>query len=156
MSLRLFLIKKHLTNSCSLNYRSNVKFSKLPFILIHSHTHKVKGYYRKLSLSSSAFVVETHPLSRKTFFFSPRTNPFFFSYVFASWNFPDKISDWFRDLRVKKILVLRRVVIWRRVWKSFLAVSAHSLLFSFTLLLALKLDRVLSQSWWSVSFFLFS
>ncbi|WZY95090.1 hypothetical protein YC2023_067419 [Brassica napus] len=28
-------------------------------------------------------------------------------------------------------------LIWRRVWKSFLAVSAHSLLFSFTLLLTL-------------------
>ncbi|XP_010532064.1 PREDICTED: uncharacterized protein LOC104808160 isoform X2 [Tarenaya hassleriana] len=39
---------------------------------------------------------------------------------------------------------------WRRVWKSMQAVMAHGLLFSFTLLLALKLDHVFSHSWWIV------
>ncbi|CAH2066242.1 unnamed protein product [Thlaspi arvense] len=48
------------------------------------------------------------------------------------------------------MLVQRRVMSWRRVWKSFQAVSAHGLLFSFTLLLALKLDHVVSHSWWFI------
>ncbi|KAJ0241355.1 RING-type domain-containing protein [Hirschfeldia incana] len=48
------------------------------------------------------------------------------------------------------MLVQRRVMSWRRVWKSFQALLAHALLFSFTLLLALKLDRLLSHSWWFV------
>ncbi|KAG2303202.1 hypothetical protein Bca52824_031853 [Brassica carinata] len=41
---------------------------------------------------------------------------------------------------------------WRRVLKSLQALAAHSLLFSFTLLLALKLDHTLSCSWWMVFF----
>ncbi|KAL0731336.1 hypothetical protein Bca4012_027430 [Brassica carinata] len=44
----------------------------------------------------------------------------------------------------------RRVMIWRRVWESFQAVSANGFIFSFTLLLALKLDHLLSHSWWFV------
>uniref|UniRef100_A0A1J3CPD2 RING finger protein B n=1 Tax=Noccaea caerulescens TaxID=107243 RepID=A0A1J3CPD2_NOCCA len=48
------------------------------------------------------------------------------------------------------MLVQRRVMSWRRVWKSFQAFSAHGLLFSFTLLLALRLDHVVSHSWWFI------
>ncbi|MBA0855959.1 hypothetical protein Goshw_021625 [Gossypium schwendimanii] len=39
---------------------------------------------------------------------------------------------------------------WRRVGKSLQALVAHALLFSFTLLLALKLHHALSYSWWVV------
>lgn len=39
---------------------------------------------------------------------------------------------------------------WRRVLKSVQALAAHTFLFSFTLLLVLKLDHVVSCSWWSV------
>ncbi|OWM90320.1 uncharacterized protein LOC116188217 [Punica granatum] len=39
---------------------------------------------------------------------------------------------------------------WRRVLKSVQAVVAHGLLLSFTLLLLLKLDRVVSCSWWVI------
>lgn len=39
---------------------------------------------------------------------------------------------------------------WRRVGKSLQAVVAHGLLFSFTLLLVLKLDRPLFYPWWIV------
>uniref|UniRef100_A0A2P2L997 Uncharacterized protein LOC8269523 n=1 Tax=Rhizophora mucronata TaxID=61149 RepID=A0A2P2L997_RHIMU len=39
---------------------------------------------------------------------------------------------------------------WRRVAKSLQALVAHGLLFSFTLLLVLKLDHALSYSWWFV------
>ncbi|XP_012082023.1 uncharacterized protein LOC105641975 isoform X3 [Jatropha curcas] len=49
------------------------------------------------------------------------------------------------------MLVQRTVIMsWRRVAKSLLAVVAHSLLFSFTLLLALRLDRAVSCSWWFI------
>ncbi|PQP93246.1 uncharacterized protein Pyn_22772 [Prunus yedoensis var. nudiflora] len=41
---------------------------------------------------------------------------------------------------------------WRRVLKSVQALAAHSLLFTFTLLLVLKLDRVTSYSWWIIFF----
>uniref|UniRef100_A0A5B7AGU0 RING-type domain-containing protein n=1 Tax=Davidia involucrata TaxID=16924 RepID=A0A5B7AGU0_DAVIN len=41
---------------------------------------------------------------------------------------------------------------WRRVAKSVQALVAHSLLFSFTLLLVLKLDHVVSYSWWIIFF----
>ncbi|KDO64514.1 hypothetical protein CISIN_1g010814mg [Citrus sinensis] len=41
---------------------------------------------------------------------------------------------------------------WRRVLKSVQAVAAHSLLLTFTLLLVLKLDHVISYSWWIVFF----
>ncbi|XP_012478627.1 uncharacterized protein LOC105794150 isoform X2 [Gossypium raimondii] len=44
----------------------------------------------------------------------------------------------------------RRVMTWRRVGKSLQALVAHALLFSFTLLLALKLHHALSYSWWVV------
>ena len=50
---------------------------------------------------------------------------------------------------------------WRRVLKSVQGVAAHTLLLCFTLLLVLKLDHVVSYSWWSVflsfsiSFFFF-
>ena len=40
---------------------------------------------------------------------------------------------------------------WRRVLKSIQALAAHTLLFSFTLLLVLKLDHTVSSSWWFVS-----
>ncbi|KAG5392547.1 hypothetical protein IGI04_022510 [Brassica rapa subsp. trilocularis] len=40
----------------------------------------------------------------------------------------------------------------RRVLKSIQALAAHSLLFSFTLFLVLKLDHTLSSSWWMVFF----
>ncbi|KAL0704501.1 hypothetical protein Bca4012_070926 [Brassica carinata] len=40
----------------------------------------------------------------------------------------------------------------RRVLKSIQALAAHSLLFSFTLFLVLKLDHTLSCSWWMVFF----
>ncbi|KAI4294956.1 hypothetical protein MLD38_040763 [Melastoma candidum] len=39
---------------------------------------------------------------------------------------------------------------WRRVGKSLQALLAHSLLFSFTLLLVLKLDHSLVCSWWFI------
>lgn len=39
---------------------------------------------------------------------------------------------------------------WRRVLKSLQAVLAHGFLFTFTLLLALKLDRALHHSWWVI------
>ncbi|XP_010523403.1 PREDICTED: uncharacterized protein LOC104801757 isoform X2 [Tarenaya hassleriana] len=48
------------------------------------------------------------------------------------------------------MLVQRRVMSWRRVWKSVQAAAAHVLLFSFTLLLVLKLDHVVTHSWWIV------
>ncbi|KAI3513276.1 hypothetical protein L1887_20605 [Cichorium endivia] len=44
---------------------------------------------------------------------------------------------------------------WRRVAKSLQAFSAHTLLFSFTLLLVLKLDHLILSSWWIVFFPLF-
>ena len=43
---------------------------------------------------------------------------------------------------------------WRKVAKSFQVLAAHVLLFSFTLLLVLKLDHLVSCSWWFVFFFL--
>ncbi|ESW15785.1 hypothetical protein PHAVU_007G102000 [Phaseolus vulgaris] len=50
------------------------------------------------------------------------------------------------------MLVRRRVMSWRRVAKALQALVAHALLFSFTLLLALKLDCLLPDSWtwWKV------
>lgn len=39
---------------------------------------------------------------------------------------------------------------WRRVAKSVQALAAHALLFSFTLLLVLKLDHSVSYSWWAI------
>ncbi|KAF5730250.1 hypothetical protein HS088_TW20G00623 [Tripterygium wilfordii] len=41
---------------------------------------------------------------------------------------------------------------WRRVLKSLQALAAHSLLLCFTVLLVLKLDHVVSNSWWVVFF----
>ncbi|XVF12338.1 hypothetical protein REPUB_Repub08aG0107800 [Reevesia pubescens] len=41
---------------------------------------------------------------------------------------------------------------WRRVLKSAQALAAHSLLFCFTLLLLLKLDHLVSYSWWLIFF----
>ncbi|XVE58709.1 hypothetical protein DITRI_Ditri04bG0190800 [Diplodiscus trichospermus] len=41
---------------------------------------------------------------------------------------------------------------WRRVLKAAQALAAHSLLFCFTLLLPLKLDHVVSCSWWTIFF----
>ncbi|KAA8541164.1 hypothetical protein F0562_025090 [Nyssa sinensis] len=41
---------------------------------------------------------------------------------------------------------------WRRVAKSVQALVAHTFLFSFTLLLVLKLDHVVSYSWWIIFF----
>ncbi|XP_009127672.1 uncharacterized protein LOC103852527 [Brassica rapa] len=48
------------------------------------------------------------------------------------------------------MLVQRRVMRWKIIWKSFQAVSANGFIFSFTLLIALKLDHLLSHSWWFV------
>ncbi|XP_045828351.1 uncharacterized protein LOC123920196 [Trifolium pratense] len=48
------------------------------------------------------------------------------------------------------MLVRRRVMSWRRVAKSLQAMLAHAFLFSFTLLLVLKLDRFFIFSWWTV------
>ncbi|KAL1551227.1 hypothetical protein AAHA92_19095 [Salvia divinorum] len=39
---------------------------------------------------------------------------------------------------------------WRRVFKSFQVVVAHGLLFSFSVILSLKLDHVVNYSWWLV------
>lgn len=39
---------------------------------------------------------------------------------------------------------------WRRVAKSLQGFAAHGLLFTFTLLLVLKLDHTVSYSWWTV------
>ncbi|TXG51506.1 hypothetical protein EZV62_024030 [Acer yangbiense] len=41
---------------------------------------------------------------------------------------------------------------WKRVLKSVQTVAAHSLLFTFTSLLVLKLDHVVSYSWWIIFF----
>ncbi|XP_073139839.1 uncharacterized protein [Henckelia pumila] len=41
---------------------------------------------------------------------------------------------------------------WRRVGKSLQQVAAHTLLFSFTVLLVLKLDHIVSCSWWVIFF----
>ncbi|KAJ0095685.1 hypothetical protein Patl1_16508 [Pistacia atlantica] len=46
------------------------------------------------------------------------------------------------------MLIQRRVMSWRRVFKSLQALTAHALLFCFTLLLVLKLDHILPYSWW--------
>ncbi|KAE8100772.1 hypothetical protein FH972_018632 [Carpinus fangiana] len=48
------------------------------------------------------------------------------------------------------MLVQRRVMSWRRVALSLQALVAHGLLFSFTLLLALKLQHALPYSWWII------
>ncbi|GAV59678.1 Tmemb_185A domain-containing protein/zf-C3HC4_3 domain-containing protein [Cephalotus follicularis] len=48
------------------------------------------------------------------------------------------------------LLQRRRVMNWSRVAKSLQALVAHGLLFSFTLLLALKLQHAVSYSWWSI------
>ncbi|XP_039040482.1 uncharacterized protein LOC120178750 isoform X2 [Hibiscus syriacus] len=44
------------------------------------------------------------------------------------------------------------IMSWRRVLKSAQALAAHTLLFCFTLLLLLKLDHVVSYSWWTIFF----
>ncbi|KAM7479733.1 hypothetical protein LguiA_027946 [Lonicera macranthoides] len=41
---------------------------------------------------------------------------------------------------------------WRRVGKSLQTLTAHTSLFCFTLLLVLKLDHVVSYSWWTIFF----
>ncbi|KAH9707560.1 RING-type domain-containing protein [Citrus sinensis] len=48
------------------------------------------------------------------------------------------------------MLTQRQVASWGRVFKSLQAVLAHGLLFTFTLLLSLKLDHALRHSWWIV------
>ncbi|KAB1221134.1 hypothetical protein CJ030_MR3G024379 [Morella rubra] len=48
------------------------------------------------------------------------------------------------------MLVRRRVMTWRRVARSLQALVAHGLLFSFTLLLALKLQNAVPYSWWII------
>ncbi|KAJ9708110.1 hypothetical protein PVL29_000259 [Vitis rotundifolia] len=48
------------------------------------------------------------------------------------------------------MLVQRRVMSWRRVATSLQAPAAHGLLFTFTLLLVLKLDHAVSYSWWII------
>ncbi|KAK6925218.1 hypothetical protein RJ641_009544 [Dillenia turbinata] len=56
------------------------------------------------------------------------------------------IGDWVG------LMVDRKAMSWRRVGKSLQALGAHSLLFTFTLLLVLKLDHSLSCSWWVIFF----
>ena len=52
---------------------------------------------------------------------------------------------------VAKMLVRRRMMSWRRIAKSLQAFAAHAFLFSFKLLLHLKLDHLVDYySWWSV------
>ncbi|CAH9082615.1 unnamed protein product [Cuscuta europaea] len=41
---------------------------------------------------------------------------------------------------------------WRRTAKSLQALAAHTMLLCFTLFLVLKLDRIISSSWWIVFF----
>ncbi|CAL5372105.1 unnamed protein product [Camellia sinensis] len=49
--------------------------------------------------------------------------------------------------------MLRRIAMcWRRVAKSVQALAAHTFLFCFTLFLVLKLDHLLSYSWWIIFF----
>ncbi|TKY69408.1 RING finger protein B [Spatholobus suberectus] len=48
------------------------------------------------------------------------------------------------------MLVGRRVMSWRRVTNSLKALVAHGFLFFFTLLLVLKLDHQVHQSWWII------
>ncbi|THG18594.1 hypothetical protein TEA_019148 [Camellia sinensis var. sinensis] len=49
--------------------------------------------------------------------------------------------------------MLRRIAMcWRRVAKSVQALAAHTFLFCFTLFLVLKLDHLLSYSWWVIFF----
>ena len=55
-------------------------------------------------------------------------------------------------LNFEGMLVRRRVMSWRGVAESLQALAAHGLLFSFTLLLGLKLDHVVHYSWWYVIF----
>ncbi|KAK9278709.1 hypothetical protein L1049_028284 [Liquidambar formosana] len=45
-----------------------------------------------------------------------------------------------------------RKMSWRRVAKSVQALAAHGFLFSFTILLVLKLDHSVSSSWWIIFF----
>ncbi|KAK6921790.1 hypothetical protein RJ641_012297 [Dillenia turbinata] len=47
-------------------------------------------------------------------------------------------------------IIGREVMSWRRVGKSVQSVTAHSLLFSFSILVVLKLDHVVFYSWWSI------
>ncbi|KAJ7943213.1 Transmembrane Fragile-X-F-associated protein [Quillaja saponaria] len=48
------------------------------------------------------------------------------------------------------MFVQRMVMSWRRVADSLQALVAHGLLFSFTLVLVLKLDHVVHHSWWTI------
>ncbi|KAL6187904.1 hypothetical protein ACLB2K_039299 [Fragaria x ananassa] len=48
------------------------------------------------------------------------------------------------------MLVQRRVMTWRSVAKSLQALSAHALLFTFTVLLALRLHHAVRYPWWIV------
>ncbi|TKY51662.1 RING finger protein B [Spatholobus suberectus] len=48
------------------------------------------------------------------------------------------------------MLVRRRVMSWRRVGKALQALLAHAFLFSFAILLALRLDLLIHYSWWKV------
>ncbi|KAI7732482.1 hypothetical protein M8C21_024201 [Ambrosia artemisiifolia] len=52
-------------------------------------------------------------------------------------------------------MLVRNNMSWRRVANSLQAFSAHTALFCFTLLLVLKLDHLVSFSWWVVFFPLF-
>lgn len=49
-------------------------------------------------------------------------------------------------------MLRRKAMGWRRVAKSAQALTAHGLLFCFTLLLVLKLDQSVSYSWWIIFF----
>ncbi|KAI4357867.1 hypothetical protein L6164_001789 [Bauhinia variegata] len=48
------------------------------------------------------------------------------------------------------MLAQRGLMSWRRVGKSLLALLGHGLLFSFTILLVLKVDHVVHHSWWII------
>nr|DAD35249.1 TPA_asm: hypothetical protein HUJ06_005889 [Nelumbo nucifera] len=47
-------------------------------------------------------------------------------------------------------MIRRKAMNWRRVAKSAQALAAHGLLFTFTLLLVLKLDHAVLCSWWII------
>lgn len=82
-----------------------------------------------------------------------------FFFIFWNWWFDSQLeTSFFFSLSSKKRIMLtqRQVASWGRVFKSLQAVLAHGLLFTFTLLLSLKLDHALRHSWWWVLFFSFS
>ena len=104
----------------------------------------INGAHRKPWFSCSFLTLKPFSFWTKTIFFS-------------SGNLPRREKGERRRGKKKK---KKRVFLcwggkamsWRRVAKSLQALTAHSLLLSFTLLLVLKLHHTISYSWWSVLF----